>query len=171
MMAVFLAALTLAPGLARANAGPHGAIASCRSAAQPNLDQRAARSLWAPIAWHRSWKVGGFSECLFVSKKGTFVLLDLASSQMLSRHFGHRVSAGQEYARIDRQNGFPRQLQYIGRDHTQFLVLGKWAVALQDDVVGVVTFGFFHKVNGHAAHFPKAFRRLSNFIYYVMAGF
>ena len=130
----------------------------------PGVGIRAGHALRARIIRRRHNSVLGFSECLFISKRGEFVLLDLASSFMLSRHAGHTVTAAQEFNRIDRLGGFPPALQYINRKRTQFLHSDRWQIGYRDDVIGLATFGFYHRVLGTIPTFPYATTRLYIFL-------
>jgi len=163
-MAVVLL-VSLAPSALAAPAPrTHYWINSCRAYSPSALNLRASHALRARIAWHRRISILGFSECLFVSRKGTFVLLDLASSFMLSHHAGHRLTASQELAKIERVGGFPADLQIVDRHHTQFVHSDKWEIGLRDDVLGLATFGFFHRVKGNVPKFPYPDPRLYIFL-------
>ena len=126
---VVLALGTVLAPAALAATPTHGLIWSCSSAPQPELDQMASKALEAKIAVHHTRRVASFSECLFLSKQGTFLLWDIASTKMLTDHAGHSVTAQNEFDFLNRTGHFPRRLQFIGRDHTQFLIAGAWADA------------------------------------------
>jgi hypothetical protein len=156
---------SLAPqALAATKPTTHYWVNACKLAREPGLRYRAGHALRDHIRWERSMHVAGFSECLFVSKPGRFVLLDLASTYMLSHHAGHKVTAEQEFSKIDAVGGFPAALQYINKKRTQFLNSHVWDIGLRGDVLGVATFGFFHKVNKRVPTFPDARARLYIFL-------
>ena len=126
-----------AQGAFAAGTGTHGYLSACTVATSAD----ATLALHQPVDHTRKWSGGGFSECMFVSSSGMFVLFYVASTSMLSAHYGTRVTAAQELSAIQR-HGLPQSLQYIG-PHLHLVhdvVFG----ADRQDVIMLNTIAFLH---------------------------
>lgn len=123
---------------AEASGSSHGSVSACASA----TSTEAAAALGASVATTKHWKTGGFSECLFLAKSGRFLVLDLASTQMLTQHYGSSRKAAAEYQLIAK-NGLPAPLHRIWKN--AYLANAQAVVELQDDVVGLDTIGVLGK--------------------------
>ena len=172
MMSVLVLASVLSAS-ASAASSPHPArVSACGLLNRPGFDTAVGRALRMKVATYQANHNHGFSECLFVSRKGTFVDLYAATTQMLSWYAGHRVWASSEFDLLNQPGGFPHALQYINHSPEQLLVLVTWQAGLNDGVVAVASFGYFHKIDGHDVTFPHATSRLTAFMNkYVMPSF
>jgi len=154
----------LAPNAMAAAPKTHYWVNACNSIPRSTLDLRAGHTLREHVKWRSNRINHGFSECMFVSKQGEFVLLYLTTSWMLTHYAGHAVTAAQEFSKIDAVGGFPAFLQSINTRHTQFLNSNTWDIGLRGDTLGLDTFGFFHRVGGRVPKFPWAKPRLYKFL-------
>jgi len=155
-----------------ATSSPHYWVNACRPTSQGTLKAAVHRVLGRPLAWHQRRYNRGFSQCILASGVGTFVVLDLASSWMLSRAHDRRLTASEMANRLDEEGGLPPYLQYLKRGHREFLFTYTWTVGLNHDVVGIAMFGFFHRVNHKIPRFRHSNRRLTRFLDgTILAGF
>lgn len=160
-VAMALALIPTGPLAQAAGSTAQGSISACTLASA----SEASSTLQVPVTSVKQWKTGGFSECLYLTKSGKFLLLDLASSQMLNSHYGAGRTAAEEYQMIKR-HGFPVPLRNIWR-HT-YLVNGSASAELQGEVVGLDTFGDLSK---GATPMTGSTVRLSDFLNTVMGQF
>jgi hypothetical protein len=132
------------PAALATSTAQHGYMSACSVAT--NADARIA--LHEDVATKKPWSTGGFSQCIFVGASGTFVLFDIASTSMLTKHYGKTVTALMEFQAI-KSGGFPAALKHIGPN--MHLVNGPGYAVQSGDVVILTTMGTMHTYH-HISH-------------------
>ena len=163
-MAIGLSSILAVQPPATAAESTHYWVNACTAVPHAKLNAAVHRALGGPLKWDHMKYSHGWSECLLVNRTGTFVVLDLASSWMLTRYRHQPTSAAEMANRLVESGGLPPYLQYIGRRHREFLWVITWGSGFTNDVVGVAMFGFFHRVHHKLPRFRFAYRRLSTFV-------